>query len=573
MTDEKRTRARRLVDRLGRLSPAALALVGIVVIASVGGVGYYAFRTYDYIEHDNEFCFSCHLMQEPFELFAQSAHRGLGCKACHQPNMLQRSQMGLTAVIENPDSIAVHAQVPNDLCADCHVNGDPERWTLVAASAGHRVHLESDDPALDGLQCVECHQSSLHQFTAVDETCAQSGCHTESGIQLGAMSDLTIHCAACHGFNAPAVDEADAALAMRPDEDTCLSCHAMRQLVEMPEPDPHEAACGACHDPHQQATPEEAAQSCATGACHSDPEELTPFHRGLDEGVIADCLYCHQAHDFDVDGQNCTACHTNVMEDEPGAVRQSMAGAIHGARFSVRMLHATPEAGARPPARVDALPRSGFGSMEAGAALLHSWGYPISQALDFRHSDHQAVTCTQCHQSTERHGAVSVTTVTDCRSCHHTEPTVSAAGCAACHAESGATGDPYAQTRTMSFSTGSTVERSLPFDHAMHVSQECASCHTEGLELSAAAVDCTSCHEEHHNPLADCMSCHAEPPDDAHTVDVAHMTCTGAGCHEPTPFEGLPRTRPFCLSCHQDMVDHRPGGDCAECHALAEVGR
>ena len=546
MTDETRSRARRLVDRLGRLSPVALAIIGILVVAGVSGAGYYAFQTYDYVEHDNEFCFSCHLMQQPYELFAQSAHRGLGCKACHQPNLAGRSQMALTAIIQNPDSIAVHAEVPNDLCADCHVRGDPERWTLVANSAGHRVHLESDDPSLEGLQCVECHSSSLHEFTAVDQTCAQSGCHQDSGIELGAMSELTIHCAACHGFSAPLTQEADARLALRPDEATCLSCHEMRALVSMPDPDPHDGTCASCHNPHVQETPAEAAQSCATGACHSDPAALTPFHRGLEPEVAADCLYCHQAHDFTIDGDDCMACHQDIMQDDPSVSRPS------------------------------ALDPTGGGAGRLALALIHpagdSWGYPLPQELDFRHSDHPDVACTDCHTATERHGEVTVTSVADCRSCHHAGQAVAADGCRACHTESGTTADPYAESRTMSFSTGRVVDRALPFDHEVHAAEDCASCHTAGLALSAAEVDCVSCHESHHEPITDCASCHEPAPSGAHSIETAHVTCSSAGCHEAVPFEGLPRTRPFCLVCHQDMVDHRPGGDCAECHALEGGG-
>ena len=106
----------------------------------------------------------------------------------------------------------------------------------MANSAGHRVHLESDDPALDGLMCVECHSSSLHQFAATDETCAQSGCHTDIRVQLGRMGDFTIHCAACHGFSAPLPDTAGvetALAALAPGRNECLSCHVMRTLVEM----------------------------------------------------------------------------------------------------------------------------------------------------------------------------------------------------------------------------------------------------------------------------------------------------------------------------------------------------
>lgn len=563
MTGSKTGRLARIRGRLESLPLPALLLVGVAIVAGTGAGGYYAYRTYDYVEHDNEFCFSCHLMQEPYELFAQSAHRGLGCKACHQPNLMERSQMGLTAVVFDPDSLSVHAAVPNDLCADCHINGDPEQWTLVAQSAGHRVHLESDDPSLSGLQCVECHSSSLHEFASVDRTCAQSGCHTDSGIQLGAMSDLAIHCAACHGFSAPVDDVAEGLAALAPDESTCLSCHAMRALVDMPDPDPHEKSCAACHNPHEQATPAEAAASCATSDCHTDPVSITAFHEGLEPAVVQDCLYCHQAHDFRVDGLNCIACHTAIMQDEPEVQRRSdVAGAVGfygieptpgGAAGGVRGVSTrTVRPGASP-----------------GASLMHSWNGPLPQTLDFRHSEHPDLGCTECHDTTTSHGAVTVATITDCRSCHHRDERFAADGCARCHESAEAAGDPHAVVRTLALSTGRSATRALPFEHDAHEALDCASCHTEGLALSAAATDCASCHEDHHVTTTTCRSCHVEAPAGAHRVETAHVTCSGAGCHTEVPFEGVPRTREVCLACHQDMVDHRPERtDCAGCHAL-----
>ena len=53
--------------------------------------------------------------------------------------MAARSQMALTQILQNPDELSVHAEVPNEKCADCHVEGDPEKWAIVAASAGHRA--------------------------------------------------------------------------------------------------------------------------------------------------------------------------------------------------------------------------------------------------------------------------------------------------------------------------------------------------------------------------------------------------------------------------------------------------
>src|SRR5690606_19028285 len=124
---------------------------------------------------------------DPYERFAQSEHRGLGCKACHQPTMAVRTKMALTQIIQNPDELRTHAEVPNERCEECHVKGNPEEWTLIANSAGHRVHFESDNKALEGLKCVECHSTSVHEFAATDKTCSQGGCHENVSIQLGRM--------------------------------------------------------------------------------------------------------------------------------------------------------------------------------------------------------------------------------------------------------------------------------------------------------------------------------------------------------------------------------------------------
>lgn len=574
-----------LRGRLESLPLPALFAVGVLVLVGTGVSGYYAYQTYDYVQHDNEFCFSCHLMAEPYELFAQSAHRGLGCKACHQPTLLERSQMGATDILLSPDSLTVHAEVPNELCADCHINGDPETWALIANSAGHRVHLESSDSTLQGFQCVECHSTGLHEFAAVDRTCAQSGCHVDADVQLGAMGDLTIHCVACHAFNAPIEADADLATALDPEQGTCLTCHEMRALVELPDPDPHEASCASCHNPHEQATPEEAVASCSSGDCHVDPVSLSPFHEGLEPDVAADCLYCHQAHDFAVDGDDCTACHQDIMSDDPGVERSallmppSLDGGAHAGLAALGEESAPRSAANATDSRVDGLGDTRSlardarrGSLAPGDALLHSWGYPLPQVLDFRHSQHTSNDCADCHESVTQHGAVTVTTVTDCRSCHHDEARVEADGCAECHDGSGSTQDPYAVTQTMTFTTGGSASRALPFDHDVHVAEDCATCHTDGLELSAAAVDCQSCHEDHHDSTTDCSSCHVEAPESAHPIAQAHVGCGGAGCHTDPVSATVAPTETVCLVCHQDMVDHRRDADCAECHALTGLG-
>jgi hypothetical protein len=63
------------------------------------------------------------------------------------------------------------------------------------------------------------------------------------------------------------------------------------------------------------------------------------------------------------------------------------------------------------------------------------------------------------------------------------------------------------------------------------------------------------------------MACHPAPREGVHNRNV-HVGCAGSGCHSTLPIGGVPRTRPFCLSCHQDKLNHQPRGNCADCHRL-----
>ena len=504
-----------IVSRVRRLPKPVLFAGGAVLLTALIVGGVFGYRTWDYVEHDNDFCMSCHLMQDPFERFAESEHRGLGCKACHHPTMVGRSRMALTQIIENPETIEEHAIVPNEKCVACHVEGDPEQWTLISRSVGHRVHLDSQDPSLEGLQCVQCHSSGVHEFAATRETCAQSGCHENVEIRLGRMGDFTIHCVACHDFSHPADEPTLAAgdsgvrvstivAPLRPEANECLSCHAMRLLVgEIPEDEPHGGVCGACHNPHEQTTPAEAVRSCAASGCHARADTITPMHRGLDANRLAQCTSCHRAHDARMgDRLDCTSCHTNPPDTQR-----------------------------------------------------------------FAHDRHESVDCTQCHRSGETHGELVVTSVQQCRECHHRPQQAAAVECTRCHQGSGNDAAVYRADRTMALSVGARG-RSLPFQHVRHDGVQCTRCHTQGLELSAARVDCASCHVEHHRADAACRSCHLEAPAGAHPARVVHTTCAGSGCHSSVPFEQRPGTREFCLACHQDLVRHEPQGLCADCHAM-----
>jgi hypothetical protein len=514
-----------------------IALVALVT-AALG------WQSWSFMQHDNDFCQSCHIMDVPFDKFTTSEHSTFQCHDCHQQPISASIRQVYLWILDRPGEIGDHAPVPNEICAECHVTDHPDSvWQRIVATAGHRVHLESD--SLPDLMCVNCHGVEIHRFVPVDQTCGQSGCHEPEKTQvvLGAMAGQNdLHCVACHRFTAPvaektALDTARAALV--PHQEQCFSCHQMQeQLVTFdPELEPHGAVCGTCHNPHTQEAPELAEETCA--GCHLRADTLTPFHRGLPQVVAADCVTCHRAHVFSVEGENCAACHADV----PGAVRRQ-AGL-----------------GPRPPIRLASLYLDARGT-RTGAT-------PQEAAQRFEHAAHSSIACTDCHSFETVHGAVTAAAERDCMECHHTSPVVDR-GCETCHAgaQVAVRRIPVAM-RLPGWAAART--RQLPFDHERHTAVPCATCHTGGV-ARAAAVGCAACHGEHHAPTADCTSCHAPPPPSAHSIAVHTGGCAGSGCHEDPTITAMPGSRAFCLSCHQDMKDHNAGRTCATCHRIPEAG-
>jgi hypothetical protein len=159
---------------------------------------------------------------------------------------------------------------------------------------------------------------------------------------------------------------------------------------------------------------------------------------------------------------------------------------------------------------------------------------------------------------------VALTSFAECRQCHHTGPV--STPCTNCH-ERSELRTPYRVTQGMRIAGRAPQARQLPFDHGQHTRESCNACHAPGLAQTAAGTTCTSCHEQHHRPDANCRACHLTPSPQAHTT-AAHVTCTGAGCHSPSPIRGAPETRQVCLSCHTDLVNHMPNRNCVDCHVL-----
>ncbi|MCI0436537.1 MAG: hypothetical protein L0271_23310 [Gemmatimonadetes bacterium] len=302
-------------------SPIARAFLlataaGIATLGATFGVSSWA-----YIQHENDFCVGCHVMDPAASRFVESEHAELQCHDCHQQPLSASLRQLYLWVKERPGEIGEHAPVPDQVCTSCHIDDDPqETWERISATAGHRVHLESRDSALADVQCVSCHGREVHRFVPAQETCGAAGCHetADTRIVLGQMASDTksFHCLTCHDFSAAVGERAPADsvhAAFRPGTERCESCHQMERIIERFDirNDPHGGVCGTCHNPHQQESPDAALRSCTTSGCHASPEELSPFHRGITHRRVAACEDCHAPHNW-IAPTECRACHADI---------------------------------------------------------------------------------------------------------------------------------------------------------------------------------------------------------------------------------------------------------------------
>ncbi len=547
-----------------RERPVLLALAGIVVVFAVVGLGL-GWKTYDYVMHDNDFCKGCHIFVPSGQVMVrpdtgtyllvnavEGPHSKLECHACHPFEAKAQMLEFVAWVTERPEAVPPHAKVPQEICAECHIQGEAqETWEQIAATAGHRTHFENDSIA-DELECLTCHAQTAHRFAPADSTCGQAGCHVSSDveIQIAAMRGQTdLHCATCHEFTAdvPALATTDSARGtLTPKFEQCTTCHAMRAVLAEFEParDPHGGTCGMCHNPHEQTAATDAAESCTTAGCHGDWRTVD-FHTGANHRDVArDCVLCHEPHASRVDASDCTGCHAEVRRSTPRT----------------------------PPMPFDtsaALRRSTQGGTVA-PSLLAQVRPARAEPDTFSHAQHTELACLVCHP-TRGDARLTFDPPRGCQICHHQERRD--ARCGECHA-AGEIAPPLPVEFAVEVAGHAPRPRTAGFEHETHDSIACTACHTEPVTLAPAApvAQCRDCHAEHHTVDRRCAECHAEAPLEAAHDDpiVAHTGCDA--CHTEATIAALTPTRSFCLTCHSAQDDHYPERECSTCHFLAEPG-
>ena len=577
--------------------PARFIIAG-ATLAIFTAVGWAGAATWNYTQHENDFCTGCHVMNSAYGkmAFGKSKHAELQCHACHQQSIAASISQLYVWVSERPEKIEKHANVPNRVCETCHVTKDTATWQRIASTAGHRVHLESDSSVLKGVKCVKCHGTELHQFEPARQTCGQNGCHTpaQTNIALAKMSGQTVrHCTACHEFTAsvPLLATRDSARGtLVPGASQCLGCHDMQKVLADfdARKDPHSGKCGMCHDPHKQKTPAVAAKSCETSGCHSNWRD-EPFHVGAShKSVASQCLTCHRPHAAQVDASNCEGCHLSVRArgkfkpplpfDTTQALRRTgmttperiFARRTVRAPREIRLAFAAPGP-ITPSSSGDAM-RNAFDA--PGPPAFHfAVGPPPAPKTapdSFPHSRHEKLACLVCHETGEGHGRLTFERPRGCAICHHQAPAQSR--CASCHkpAEYSA---PIAATAIVTVPGHAPKPRQVEFRHGIHSDQVCRDCHTTPVTLAPdpAKAACKDCHDNHHAAGRNCSSCHAPvKPLSAHeSVQASHQRCDA--CHTAATIARLTPTRSFCAACHTEKAtDHYDNKECTTCHFLTE---
>jgi hypothetical protein len=568
----------------------AMATTVAAIVLAAAGTGVAAMN---YMEHDNDFCLGCHIMVpagEPFvhpdtgtyllvnRMIKDSPHDSLECHDCHEPDMMAQAKELVLWMTERPEKVPPHGELTNRVCEKCHEQGEAkESWQAISQTAGHKVHFESDSSALEDLQCVTCHALEVHRFVPVDSTCYQKGCHLSDsvGIRIGAMRAQTdLHCVTCHEFTAEPVFQASRAGQtggdLTPQQEQCFSCHEMRVVLEAFDPalDPHDATCGMCHNPHQQASAEEARKSCATAQCHAD-WRMVKFHVGAAHRKVAErCLTCHQPHAARVDASDCEGCHEAVRKrggrnftppvpfDTTRALQQTHRDLPRESwELSTTSLGGTVQLHGA----IDPPPTVGPPGGRSGPAAL-----PTSPADTFSHRQHRDLTCLTCHTVQSGQGSLRFIPPRGCQICHHQAPARSR--CAECH-EEGELAEPHPSTVRVAVQDEPPRDREVPFAHETHREIACQECHTQPVSLEPATPvsTCTNCHEDHHTAERSCAACHrSADPAEAHGIDAGHEAC--AQCHDPATVARLTPVRTFCLTCHDPEADHYPRRQCTECH-------
>lgn len=506
----------------------AVAVVGSAV----------AWRTWDYIQNDPDFCTSCHVMDDAHGRWGRSGHKDINCHTCHPGDIKSNLHQLWVQVTQRPTEVKKHAVVPAKICGSCHLSDDA-RWKQVAATPGHRIHWGDHR-----IECVTCHAPAVHEFIPNDEMCAK--CHANQMVALDAMAKN--HCTSCHNFLV------GTGKTLLPGAEQCGECHASEtgqgpQLAPEWHPQIDCATCHPVHDPVSPALdrPDRDGRALPCADCHDDVEASGP-------PAHDECSSCHVPHARPDAEQGCRGCHEAIADVLPQ--RQHHACADCHEPHDVTIPAAE---------RCDECHRDRESMRTATRITAH-------QRCESCHTPHEAAppdapVCAQCHKKEARAaGAASVAAHTRCTSCHAVHSPEQPRACGSCH------GEQQAAARTAPKAHQDCVQCHRAHGEPRASVNSCLACHTkEALAARGGPPEharCATCHDPHRPAVptqATCNECHGRIRTAVDAEPKAHQDCiTCHGWHQKSL--AVPDTR--CTNCHREQAAARKSAhrDCATCH-------
>lgn len=271
-----------------------IGIVALVIVVSIVAVAVPLVVT-----STPEFFSQYHLLERRYVNLEDSAHEGIGCRACHETQPLEN---GLALVADFYTGLVIESERPvyfefgppdNDACLACH-EGD---WSTELGRTDKIPHPAHRRVAEETRVCVDCHKWTAHLETFLEKhqqmpfsgVCVAYGCHVGT--------KTSEQCFDCHHVLHQAGEQwrtEHPATVATTGQSACLeSCHTVAQ-------------CQLCHTTGER--PEFTGQTIEISMRAIEElhvrDEWTPVHHG-EEALKnrANCLLCHQS-----EGE-CDECH------------------------------------------------------------------------------------------------------------------------------------------------------------------------------------------------------------------------------------------------------------------------
>ncbi|TFG63267.1 MAG: hypothetical protein E4H28_06625 [Gemmatimonadales bacterium] len=490
-------------------------------------------------------CFLCHFKERP------EGEPLAGCTGCHRDPPRLVSDVGL--VVDHPQYIqdlvsceSCHEQVISGLgeaeeprCFNCHNELERiEQWTN--STRMHEIHISERN-----VECQQCHKPIDHRIQTL---------HVESELDCGSCHEGAheVQQRMYAGVGGHGVEE-------RPDpmfaaQVACKGCHELSRSIDAHATvtEAGEASCMSCHGVRYAnilpAWQEGMARRVTTvGRLLRDVRSASGA-APVRSRVQVDSLVRLAADNIEFVERGKGAHNVQYADDLLRASVTILQEAIRIGRLPVT--NANPDLGPR--------------VTDSSCVACHL-GVERSTTVyggeEFSHGAHVlagAMACSECHTSFDDHGGTKLAGISSCVDCHHSP--IGPKNCAQCH--QGPSGVPV---ETISHPTGD-------FSHNAHRTGDiqCSDCHIPP-SMSTEALDCMSCHEQHHTPEVACLACHRDGALADH--DAANHNVACIECHDP-PADGINRwTRQVCASCHQtSLIDHYEPEACENCHQVPTMG-